>query len=113
MVSDLFACRDCHRLAYASQNDSDRDPALNKLQRIKMRMGGTGSIFERFPPRPKGTHRQTYERLRRVHHVAESAWLRPYEILRQLEIQKRSAEQVLRKPERSSKSRRGTKRSKL
>jgi hypothetical protein len=95
-AGDLFACRRCHGLAYASQQDRDRDTALSKLQRIKMRMAGSGSILEPFPPKPNGMHWRTYERLRSEHHVAESAWLRPYEVLRQAEARMSKGERLMR-----------------
>jgi hypothetical protein len=72
---DLFACRQCWRLAYATQQDSDRCFGLDKAQKIRMRLGGSGSVVEPFPPKPKGMHWRTYYRLYQAHHVAEGRWL--------------------------------------
>jgi hypothetical protein len=69
MIDCLFACRHCYRLAYASQQESAHQRGLGKSQKIRMRLGE--SPFEEFPDKPKGMHRRTYERWRRVHDVAE------------------------------------------
>ena len=34
-------------------------------------MGGSANMLEEFPDKPKGMHRRTYERWRRVHDAAE------------------------------------------
>ena len=67
----LFACRNCYRLAYASQQESVLHRGLGKSQKIRMRLGGSPNMSEEFPDKPKGMHWRTYERLRRVHDVAE------------------------------------------
>jgi hypothetical protein len=67
----LFACRHCYRLAYASQQESAHQRGLGKSQKIRMRLGGSPNMLEEFPDKPKGMHRRTYERWRRVHDVAE------------------------------------------
>lgn len=60
----IFACRHCHKLAYDSQRESSYLRALHKAQAIRMRLGGSASMYDPFPPKPKGMHYQTYERLR-------------------------------------------------
>ena len=67
----LFACRHCYRLVYASQQESSHQRGLGKSQKIRMRLGGSVSMLEEFPDKPKGMHWRTYERWRRVHDVAE------------------------------------------
>ena len=63
-AGDLFACRQCSGLAYESQQDSSEpDPGLNKAEKIRIRLGGTGSMIAPFPPKPKGMHWKTYCRL--------------------------------------------------
>ena len=68
----LFACRHCYRLAYASQQESAHQRGLWKAQKIRMRLGGSASILDDFPEKPKGMHWRTYERLCRVHGAAQA-----------------------------------------
>ena len=44
---------------------------VGKAQKIRMRLGGSPNMFEEFPDKPKGMHWRTYDRLRRMHDVAE------------------------------------------
>src|SRR3984893_3374067 len=70
-VGRWFACRHCYRLAYTSQQESARDRGLWKSQKIRIRLGGSAGMLDDFPDKPKGMHRQTYDRLCRVHDAAE------------------------------------------
>jgi hypothetical protein len=45
--------------------------AVLKSQKIRMRLGGSLSLLDEFPDKPKGMHWRTYERWCRVHDVAE------------------------------------------
>ena len=38
---------------------------------IQMRLGGSASMADQFPDKPKGMHWRTYDRLRRLHDAAE------------------------------------------
>ena len=67
----LFACRHCYRLAYASQQESVHQRGLLKSQKMRMRLGGSPSMLDEFPDKPKGMHWRTYERLCRSHDDAE------------------------------------------
>jgi hypothetical protein len=68
----LFACRHCHGLAYASQQESSNQRGLYRAQKIRTRLGGSVSMFEDFPDKPKGMHCRTYDRLRGRYDMAEA-----------------------------------------
>ena len=68
----LFACRKCHGLAYASQQESSNQRGLYRAQKIRKRLGGSVSMFEEFPDKPKGMHWRTYDRLRGRYDMAEA-----------------------------------------
>lgn len=57
-----YLCRHCHQLSYPSQRERDNDRAQRKANRIRERLGGEGG-WQNIPPRPKGMHRRTYDRL--------------------------------------------------
>jgi hypothetical protein len=59
---EIFACRQCHNLAYESQNETAYSRALGKVQDIRRKLGG--DPCGDFPPKPKGLHWRTYNRLR-------------------------------------------------
>jgi hypothetical protein len=73
-AGDLFACRHCYRLAYASQQESPRSRAIRRSRKIRMRLGGSPDLLQPFPKRPRGMHQRTYMHLRaRDPFVAETS----------------------------------------
>ena len=63
-AGELFACRRCHQLAYASQNETPYLRAIRRTRKIRMRLGAGFSFAEPFPEKPPGMHRRTYLRMR-------------------------------------------------
>jgi len=60
-----YACRYCHRAAYASQKNNQigrKRLAASKLRLL--RLGGWPDIREPMPAKPKWTRRRTYQRIR-------------------------------------------------
>jgi hypothetical protein len=62
LAGELFACRRCCALAYASQQ---KDPLIRNVARtlkIRARLGGSPDLFGPIPERPRRMWRRTYER---------------------------------------------------
>jgi hypothetical protein len=60
-----FRCRKCYNLAYATQNDSVFLRGTTRAQRIREKLGGSLSMDDPFPSKPKGMHWKTYRRYER------------------------------------------------
>ena len=63
----VFACRQCNRLAYRSQRESDDDRATRKADTIRRRLDWEPGILNGNGGKPKGMHWRTFERLKCVH----------------------------------------------
>jgi hypothetical protein len=74
-AGDLFACRHCYGLAYASQSEGARVRSLRQARKIRLRLGGGLSLYAPFPEKPRGMHWQTYRRLRGRAEAAEFRWI--------------------------------------
>lgn len=60
-----FVCRTCLDLGYACQQQAPRWRPVLRAQVIRHKLGGSQSLLDPFPERPRYMHRKTYERLRR------------------------------------------------
>ena len=58
-----FRCRHCHNLRYASQRETPRFRAIDKIQRIRKKLSGSTNLMNLQPSRPRYMHAQTYQRL--------------------------------------------------
>jgi hypothetical protein len=74
----IFACRHCYQLAYESQREPAHYRALHRARAIRERVGGSGNMFEPFPPKPKGMQWCTYLRLIREYEDAYSRCWPPW-----------------------------------
>ena len=52
-LGEIAACRHCHSLSYDTQREASWSRALRKAQSIRRRLGGSGSLAEHFPDKPK------------------------------------------------------------
>jgi hypothetical protein len=60
---ELFACRCCSGLAYASQQKDPLVRNVSQSQKIRMRLGGRpDDLLGPIPQRPRRMWRRTYER---------------------------------------------------
>jgi hypothetical protein len=59
-----FGCRICAQLAYESTREAAHSRRLSKAQKIRISFGGSASVVEEFPQKPKSMHWKTYWRLR-------------------------------------------------
>lgn len=59
----MLACRRCHRLSYASQNEIWDDRAARRANRIRARLGWRPGILHDEGGKPAGMHWRTFERL--------------------------------------------------
>jgi hypothetical protein len=58
-----FLCRKCRGIAYPSQRETLRDRKLRRARKVRMILGGSASMLDPFPDKPKGMHWRSYHRL--------------------------------------------------
>ena len=58
-----YLCRHCYRLTYPCQRERTLDRTIRRADRIRMKLGGEPGMLNPFPPKPKGMHWATYDRL--------------------------------------------------
>jgi len=63
----VFACRHCHKLAYACQRETDDERATRRADTLRERLGWEPGILNGEGGKPKGMHWRTFERLRAEH----------------------------------------------
>ena len=69
-----FRCRRCYQLKYESQYESGYSRAASQAHALRKRLGQTGSLDNLFPPKPKGMHSKTYERLAAKDRDLQQRW---------------------------------------
>jgi hypothetical protein len=68
-----IACRRCHRLRYGSQVESRSDRAIRGITRIVNRLDPEATCND-LPPKPKGMHWNTYNRLADKYQDYDNRW---------------------------------------
>jgi hypothetical protein len=63
VVALAFMCRRCADLTYQTQTEQPLGRAMLRAQRLRERFGGSPSLTQPFPSRPRWMHQRTYERL--------------------------------------------------
>jgi hypothetical protein len=71
-AGELFACRQCSGLAYASQQDAPMSRGLEQARKIRMKLGGNANLVEPFPDKPPRMHWRVYLRLKARAEAAHS-----------------------------------------
>lgn len=72
LVGMYFRCRQCHRLAYASQSDDALGRARRRLLKSQRQLGGPVGFRAPTPERPVGMRYRQYFQLVRQIGVAEA-----------------------------------------
>lgn len=71
----IFACRHCHKLAYACQRETDDDRAMRRADNIRRRLEWRAGIANPEGGKPKGMLWRTFERLKAEHDAfANASW---------------------------------------
>ena len=63
----VFACRQCQRLAYASQRETPDARASRRANKLRERLGWNPGILNSNGGKPKGMHWRTFARLQASH----------------------------------------------
>ncbi len=72
----IFACRQCHELAYQCQRETDDDRAMRRAEKIRLRLGWEPGIANPEGSKPKGMHWRTFRALKADHDTfAEESWM--------------------------------------
>ena len=68
-----FACRHCHKLAYACQQEAHHDRVARPADIIRRRLGWETGILNSDGWKPNGMHWRTFERLKAEHDACANA----------------------------------------
>lgn len=71
----MFACRHCHKLAYACQRETDDDRAIRRYNAIRRRLGWKPGFLNGDGDKPRGMHWRTFKRLKAEHNSFVNASL--------------------------------------
>jgi hypothetical protein len=58
----LFRCRACVGLTYSSQHQNTLERGISRVAELRRKLGGSGSLADPFPPKPKRMRWETYSR---------------------------------------------------
>jgi len=61
---DEFLCRQCHKLPYSCQRESEAYRLIRKLRKIRKKLDASSNLLEPIIAKPKGMHWKTFEYLR-------------------------------------------------
>ena len=67
-----IGCRHCCDLSYLSRWEDAQIRARSKAEKVRLRLGGSPSLDDPFPDKPKGMWWRTYERLRETSERGET-----------------------------------------
>jgi hypothetical protein len=62
-VHGQFRCRECHNLAYTSTREDPQARSACRIAALHRRLGAARCDLSAIPPRPKGMHQPTYDRI--------------------------------------------------
>jgi hypothetical protein len=71
-----FSCRRCAGLKYLSQCGGSRLSLMRKAEKIRRQLGGSGSLDDPFPDKPRYMQWKRYLRTREIGVQTEEEWLR-------------------------------------
>lgn len=63
----VYACRQCHKLAYRTQRQQPHARACGQADKLRYQLGWEAGILNGNGSKPKGMHWQTFERLQAAH----------------------------------------------
>jgi len=73
-ASELFLCRHCQDLSYASRNEDHGLRMARKAQKVRKQLGLSGDLSEHIWEKPKHMHWKTFERLVSQERSADNAY---------------------------------------